>query len=515
MTPAENGPPATNFAPGPNYKLGAMRKKCGGFQKWALRYLILDKPNRILYYYHTPKDPAPRRALDLSVCSISRLTPEESPKDPGFKVMLPNVREFVFVGSNASIVDDWVNAIFQAKAPSSAIASPNGMPTTQNPSTMQNFPPSVAPKEYSNPPLKSPQSDNFSYNGPTLAVLPNRSSMVGNTLDATSGPAAVSPPAQNPNPAKNSQLSVRSTQSTVSESGNNTTLVGSNDANSTLVAGGGGGGGGRSKQLPAGTPIPVIVLTPDNKKFPPIEKAITGIVKIGRYVGNQSQNDDMITFKSKVISRNHAEIWSVNGEVYIRDTRSQSGTFLNAMRLSEPSKESKPYRLKPGDVIQFGVDYKGATEDNARCISIRVDLKTRIADGPPLMPGMSRAEGEREETLVGGNGDGATLVGKNQHRDETLVGNSPMISPPPNGMMRPPPHQMKSPMGMRPPMMQGPPGGMMPRPGMMPQGRPGMMGPGMMMGGPGGMMPPGQRPMMMSPGGPGSPMRPPMMSPPY
>lgn len=51
-------------------------------------------------------------------CTISRLTPDESPKEPGFKITQPSVRDFVFVGNNAAIVDDWMNALFQAKSPS-------------------------------------------------------------------------------------------------------------------------------------------------------------------------------------------------------------------------------------------------------------------------------------------------------------------------------------------------------------------------------------------------------------
>jgi pSer/pThr/pTyr-binding forkhead associated (FHA) protein len=136
--------------------------------------------------------------------------------------------------------------------------------------------------------------------------------------------------------------------------------AGVGDTNSTLVA----GGEGPKQAGPVQQLVPVIILTSDNKKIAPLERPVIGIISIGRYVGNQPQTDNAITFKSKVISRHHAEIWTVNGEVYVRDSRSQSGTFLNAMRLSEPSRESKPYRLKPGDVVQFGVDYKGATEGN-------------------------------------------------------------------------------------------------------------------------------------------------------
>jgi hypothetical protein len=33
------------------------------------------------------------------------------------------------------------------------------------------------------------------------------------------------------------------------------------------------------------------------------------------------------------------------------------------MRLSPPGKMSRPYLLKPGDLLQFGMDFKGAVED--------------------------------------------------------------------------------------------------------------------------------------------------------
>jgi len=69
-----------------------------------------------------------------------------------------------------------------------------------------------------------------------------------------------------------------------------------------------------------------------------------------------------IQLDCKVVSRKHAEIWSVGGEFYIRDNKSQSGTFLNAMRLSLPGEESKPFKLKNNDLIQLGVDYMGGVE---------------------------------------------------------------------------------------------------------------------------------------------------------
>ncbi|KAG1718769.1 SMAD/FHA domain-containing protein, partial [Suillus lakei] len=64
-------------------------------------------------------------------------------------------------------------------------------------------------------------------------------------------------------------------------------------------------------------------------------------------------------FKSRVVSRYHAEIWSDNGKFYIKDTKSSTGTFLNSLRLGPADSESKPRQLKHGDIIQLGVDYQG------------------------------------------------------------------------------------------------------------------------------------------------------------
>ncbi|KAF8328956.1 hypothetical protein F5887DRAFT_1064484 [Amanita rubescens] len=63
-----------------------------------------------------------------------------------------------------------------------------------------------------------------------------------------------------------------------------------------------------------------------------------------------------LAFKSKVISRAHAEIW---------DTKLSSGTFLN---------HSWPFQLKDGDILQLGVDYQGGAEDIYKSIKIRVAI---------------------------------------------------------------------------------------------------------------------------------------------
>lgn len=109
--------------------------------------------------------------------------------------------------------------------------------------------------------------------------------------------------------------------------------------------------------------------------FEPMErKAINdNRLKIGRF-NDKSQNRSSVTFKSKVVSRLHAELWCSEGNWYIKDTKSSSGTFVNHVRLSPPGQESKPTILTDGDAVQFGIDFRGGTEEVYRCVRTRVEI---------------------------------------------------------------------------------------------------------------------------------------------
>lgn len=125
--------------------------------------------------------------------------------------------------------------------------------------------------------------------------------------------------------------------------------------------------------------------------FEPIERDLAGLamIRIGRFTDRHNsggsaganaargtpQEPSRVAFKSKVVSRGHAEIWvDEGGKFFIRDTKSSSGTFLNHIRLAGPNIESRPFPLKDGDVLQLGVDYQGGTEEIYRCVKMRVEL---------------------------------------------------------------------------------------------------------------------------------------------
>jgi pSer/pThr/pTyr-binding forkhead associated (FHA) protein len=119
-------------------------------------------------------------------------------------------------------------------------------------------------------------------------------------------------------------------------------------------------------------------------QFPTITRTLpdeSALIRVGRY----SERDNMpehppstpsaaaVGFKSKVVSRKHCELWCKDGSWYIKDVKSSSGTFLNHIRLSQPNVESKPFRIKDGDIVQLGIDFRGGEEMIFRCVKIRVE----------------------------------------------------------------------------------------------------------------------------------------------
>jgi hypothetical protein len=128
--------------------------------------------------------------------------------------------------------------------------------------------------------------------------------------------------------------------------------------------------------------VPHLELGLRSLHFEPISRRITtsSNLKIGRFNERavpraEERPDARITFKSKVVSRTHAEIQvDSQGRFWVKDTKSSSGTFLNHIRLSGPGLESRLYPLQDGDVLQLGVDYQGGTEEMYRCVKIKVEL---------------------------------------------------------------------------------------------------------------------------------------------
>ncbi|KAI8379451.1 SMAD/FHA domain-containing protein, partial [Radiomyces spectabilis] len=95
------------------------------------------------------------------------------------------------------------------------------------------------------------------------------------------------------------------------------------------------------------------------------------ILKLGRY-SDKKTTPDRLSFKSKVVSRSHAELWMEDGKIYIRDAGSSSGTFVNRARLSRIN--TAGHEIIHGDIIQLGVDYKGGQESMYRAVRMRLEV---------------------------------------------------------------------------------------------------------------------------------------------
>ena len=128
--------------------------------------------------------------------------------------------------------------------------------------------------------------------------------------------------------------------------------------------------------------VPHLEATTRSLHFDPVVHEMRPSVplRIGRFNERPSESapgpqDMRIAFRSKVVSRAHAEIWcDAQGRFFVRDTRSSSGTFLNHIRLSGPGHESRAFPVKDGDIVQLGVDYQGGTEEMYRCVKMRVEI---------------------------------------------------------------------------------------------------------------------------------------------
>ncbi|ORE09122.1 hypothetical protein BCV72DRAFT_321036 [Rhizopus microsporus var. microsporus] len=107
------------------------------------------------------------------------------------------------------------------------------------------------------------------------------------------------------------------------------------------------------------------------------------IIKIGRYSERNPNNSDCMSFKSKVVSRCHCEIFvEQDGKLYIRDTKSSSGTFLNHIRLSPAGQESQSVEIHDGDLVQLGVDYQGGREEIYRSVRMKFEINHRHRPRP-------------------------------------------------------------------------------------------------------------------------------------
>lgn len=102
------------------------------------------------------------------------------------------------------------------------------------------------------------------------------------------------------------------------------------------------------------------------------------VLRLGRQTSSKTQPaPDNGFFDSRVLSRAHAEVWADydTGHVWIKDSKSSNGTYVNSLRLGDEKSESEPHQLRKNDIIELGIDISNdeGTSFIHRKISAKVD----------------------------------------------------------------------------------------------------------------------------------------------
>ncbi|KAF9381061.1 hypothetical protein CPC16_010038 [Podila verticillata] len=158
---------------------------------------------------------------------------------------------------------------------------------------------------------------------------------------------------------------------------------------------------------------PILVLEPLNDTFAlkSLDLPEHTKVKIGRQTGvTTAPIPSNGYFDSKVLSRVHAEVWSENGKVFIRDLKSSNGTFLNGKRLCPENVESEPFILNQGDNLEFGIDI---LDENGALLHEKVACKIYISRMSYPTPGGSPQEAHAKLKSGSPSGSGSNSFKSN------------------------------------------------------------------------------------------------------
>ncbi|KAJ5960506.1 uncharacterized protein N7479_007656 [Penicillium vulpinum] len=138
-------------------------------------------------------------------------------------------------------------------------------------------------------------------------------------------------------------------------------------------------------RAPSGPPSEnpaILILLPINGTFDRKQINVPYYPEVLR-IGRQTNAKTVPTplngfFDSKVLSRQHAEVWADKaGKIWIRDVKSSNGTFVNGHRLSPENRESEPHELRESDTLELGIDI--VSEDQSTIVHHKVSSKVEHA----------------------------------------------------------------------------------------------------------------------------------------
>ncbi|KAI2713690.1 hypothetical protein CBS147333_2476 [Penicillium roqueforti] len=138
-------------------------------------------------------------------------------------------------------------------------------------------------------------------------------------------------------------------------------------------------------RAPTGPPsenLAILILLPMNGTFDRKQINVPyypDVLRIGRQTNAKTVPTPLNGFfDSKVLSRQHAEVWAdKSGKIWIRDVKSSNGTFVNGHRLSPENRESEPHELRESDTLELGIDI--VSEDQSTIVHHKVSSKVEHA----------------------------------------------------------------------------------------------------------------------------------------
>jgi len=163
--------------------------------------------------------------------------------------------------------------------------------------------------------------------------------------------------------------------------------------------------GPRTQEQPEGTSV--LYLSPLNGTFE--RKTINvpytpDVLRIGRQTNQKTvPTPTNGYFDSKVLSRQHAEVWADReGRIWIRDVKSSNGTFINGTRLSPENRDSEPHLIKDQDHLELGIDI--VSEDHKHIVHHKVSARVERAGPHSVSQEQQEIPTREQPSAQAGNG---------------------------------------------------------------------------------------------------------------
>lgn len=174
----------------------------------------------------------------------------------------------------------------------------------------------------------------------------------------------------------------------------------------------------------------VLVLSPLNGTFERKSLFVPfapDVLKLGRQTSAKTiPAPDNGYFDSRVLSRQHAEVWAdrATGKVWIKDAKSSNGTYINSQRLSSDNTESKPHELRKNDILELGIDISNDDGSSLvhRKISAKVERISIMSLQSDALPAANSSATNRGSSINGSVSPSAS--NGSLSRSNTLVGAS-------------------------------------------------------------------------------------------